>query len=350
MSEERMFDLPFALRVNPERSAARARNLAWAREQSLLSGDEAERRYLLGVVAELAAFAYPGAAGPPLDLAFDVMGWFFLFDDQFDLPDGRYPHAALAACRAMIEFVRLPAHELSAFAPPIVRAFADCWQRMTDGMTPDWVQRMAHMWVDYLDGHFTEAADLRHPLGVSPQTHLLLRRKTIGMRPSLALGERITRAEVPVVAWYSTHLEAMRLTTLDVVIYVNEVFSFDRDEACGNANLARLLMQERDCERPDAMHLIRGRAHADVRRFMELERQIPELCDALTLDRNGREAVHLHVTCMRDWMVGAYGWHVASGRYTADSAPMASAGHAGMLNVSDLSSWRYDAADSLGTA
>lgn len=65
------------------------------------------------------------------------------------------------------------------------------------------------------------------------------------------------------------------------------------------------------------------------------------------LTGRGRDAVRHHVACMRDWMVGAYEWHVASGRYSPDTARMASADQAGMLNVTDLSSWRHDGADDI---
>jgi hypothetical protein len=94
-----------------------------ARGQNLLVGAEAERRYLFGEVAS-SRRSPTRCHRAEIDLAFDVMGWFFLFDDQFDVPDGGYPHAALAACQALINLVHQPEHPLEPGAPPVVTAFA----------------------------------------------------------------------------------------------------------------------------------------------------------------------------------------------------------------------------------
>jgi pentalenene synthase len=334
MSSERSLDLPFAARISPERAAARARDLAWARRLRLLCTPEVERRYLRSQVAELAAFAYPEATGARLDLAFDVMGWFFLFDDQFDLPDDEHPEAALEACRDVIRLVQMPASVpvLSADAPPIVTAFADCWRRLTEGMTPDWVRRTAHLWVDYLEGNYTEIAARRHPGALDFATHLAVRRKTIGIRPSLALGEWIDRIDIPPLAWYSSHLEAMRVITIDTVTYVNEIFSFDKDEARGDANLIRLLMSERGCGRDEAMRTIHDVMYADARKFIALEQDVPRLCADLELDAEPRRAVDRHVACMRDWIGANYAWHSTSARYAADAVELCAADRPGMLH------------------
>jgi Terpene synthase family 2, C-terminal metal binding len=87
--------------------------------------------------------------------------------------------------------------------------------------------------------------------------------------------ERLVRTKARTVAWHSTHLEAMRVTTLDNIIYINEVFSLENDKARGDTNLVRLLMREHGCGLTEATDLVRGRAHADAQTFLAAEGAYP---------------------------------------------------------------------------
>ncbi|WP_405533360.1 hypothetical protein [Streptomyces avidinii] len=48
---------------------------------------------------------YPYARGPSLDLCADAMGFFFVFDDQFDGPLGRDPAQTARVCQQLIDIV-----------------------------------------------------------------------------------------------------------------------------------------------------------------------------------------------------------------------------------------------------
>src|SRR5688500_10531233 len=102
MSRDLEFVVPFLFQVHPDQDAARARNLEWARSQGAVRGGEAAERCLSSKVTDLAAYLYPDVGKEELDLAYDLMGWFFLFDDQFTVPAGAHPAAAVAACQDMI--------------------------------------------------------------------------------------------------------------------------------------------------------------------------------------------------------------------------------------------------------
>ncbi|MFF9641470.1 terpene synthase family protein [Kitasatospora aureofaciens] len=67
-----------------------------------------------------------------------------------------------------------------------------------------------------------------------PPHHWRARRRTIGVRPLAALAERAGRLEVPLPAWHSSHLEAMRIATCDAIIAMNEIHSLDKDGAGGH--------------------------------------------------------------------------------------------------------------------
>lgn len=117
------------------------------RSHGLVRSDAAAERYVYSQVAESAAYGFPNTHGDDLDLCFDLLGWFF--DDQFDARDGR-DGAALDSCDRLTDLVH--GAPLPADAPPILTSFAECWERMTRGMSRTWRRRTAHDWADYLSG------------------------------------------------------------------------------------------------------------------------------------------------------------------------------------------------------
>ncbi|MFE5301965.1 pentalenene synthase [Streptomyces sp. NPDC056632] len=339
MPLESVFEVPFQCIVNPQASEARPRNLEWTRRRGLIGGPGSEKRFLFSEVAEVAAYSYPDARGEDLDLAYDLMGWFFLFDDQFDVPVGQEPLSAIAACEALIAFLHQPSSPppVSPPAAPIVGAFADTWLRMSQGMSDAWCRRTVHAWVDYLTGNLTEAADRRGAFQPPSDVRLLLRRKTIGIRPSLALAERLGRYEVPPEAYHSSHLEAMRLITIDVVVLMNEVFSLPVDEARGDPNLVTCLMNEDGLSRQQAVQRLTDQASEALDAFSALEKASGLLCRRLALRPTGADAVVQYIDAMRAWMSGSLEWHKTCGRYSARAVEQAAPDKPGYLNTVELS-------------
>ncbi|MFB7449814.1 hypothetical protein [Streptomyces sp. NPDC056194] len=98
MPQDIEFDLPFALRTSPDLDGARRRNLDWVRQQKLVVGRQALDWYRSWDMPRLAAYGFPYAQGPELDLCTDAMAFFFVFDDQFDGPLGLAPPTTSPAC------------------------------------------------------------------------------------------------------------------------------------------------------------------------------------------------------------------------------------------------------------
>ncbi|MFB7911527.1 pentalenene synthase [Kitasatospora sp. NPDC056076] len=293
MPQDVEFTVPLESRVSPDLPRARRHHLAWVRESGLLHGEDALRRYASSRVADSAAYGFPYAAGADLDLCFDLLGWLYLldnhFDDHFDgrldgrLDDGSgaRPAAArtedaVALCQDLVDHLRYGTRP-GAGAAPAVAAFADCWQRMGQGMSQEWRRRTAHDWVDYLAGWPTKIAD--RVLGVlpDPAAHLRARRRTIGLRPLLALAERAGHYEVPLPAWCSSHLEGMRIAACDAIIAMNEVHALERDEAAGRPNLVLSLMRHQGRARPEALREVGGTARRSVETFLQLRAGLAQL-------------------------------------------------------------------------
>ncbi|MEU4115530.1 pentalenene synthase [Kitasatospora sp. NPDC028055] len=300
MPQDVEFTVPLESRVSPDLPRARRHHLAWVRESGLLRDEEALRRYECLRVADSAAYGFPYAAGADLDLCFDLLGWLFLLDDHLDHHTDARPGArgdnhpaarpaarprasaaartedAVALCQQLVDHLRYGTRP-GAGAAPVVAAFADCWQRMSHGMSQEWRRRTAHDWVDYLAGWPTKIADRIPGALPDPAAHLRARRRTIGLRPLLALAERTGHYEVPLPAWCSSHLEGMRIAACDAIIAMNEVHALERDEASGRPNLVLSLMHHQGRARPEALREVGDTARRSVETFLQLHACLPQL-------------------------------------------------------------------------
>ncbi|MFD9574958.1 pentalenene synthase [Streptomyces sp. NPDC059982] len=335
MPQDVEFDIPVRSWTTPELAAARERNLQWARRTGLVGGAEAERRYLFSQVADVAAYSYPDALGADLDLAFDVNGWFFLFDDQFDVPLGQWPPAA-TVCEELIDLLHLPPGTPPLVSSPLADAFADVWQRMAHGMSRRWQGRTAQHWMEYLASNLTEAVDRRAGMVPDSEEWMRLRRKVIGVRPSIDVCERVGHFEVPAPVVYSTAVESVREVVTDVIILINEVYSLENDEARDAPNLVTCLMRERQCSRAEAIGELRRRAGIQIGRLPRLRQQISGLCQPRGLPAAAQEATSRYVDAILAYMRGIYDWHRLAGRYTPHVAQQASPTTPGYLNLGNL--------------
>ncbi|WP_048579590.1 terpene synthase family protein [Streptomyces viridochromogenes] len=155
-----------------------------------------------------------------------------------------------------------------------------------------------------------------------PETYTDLRRQTVGVHISLAMGERIGGFEVPALAWSSSLLAQLRGITIDHTILVNEVVSLEKEEAAGEPNLILSLMRHHGLARTAAIDDMIGQADALAQRFFDLQNTIPQLCQALALTPPERSAVQRFVALMRALIRGNYDWSRAAGRYTPTAKPL----------------------------
>jgi hypothetical protein len=297
-------------------TAARVRSLEWARTLGAVSGGEAAERYLSSQVSDLAAYFYPDVGKEELDLACDMMGWYFLFDDQITVPAGAHPAVGVAACQDMILLTLGSPGDASPSSTPTVSAFADVWTRMISGMSPLWRTRTAQACLGYLWGNLAEVADRQHGADLSPESFLNLRRQTVGVNFALAMGERVGHFETPALAWSSNHLAEMRIITIDHIIIVNEVVSLAKEEAAGEPNLILSLMRHEHLTRTQAINRLIEQADTAAQRFLHLEQHTPQLCDTLALSATECSAVRSYQELMRALMRGHYDWACTAGRYS----------------------------------
>ncbi|WP_027346185.1 terpene synthase family protein [Hamadaea tsunoensis] len=310
---EPRFDIPYPSRISPDVERARLEGLRWAREMGIVR-DGAETAALDAPRFDrLAAYAYPGHVGAPLDLVVELMLWFFPFDDLFDGPLGRDPAATAALIENLVAgmYAERPP---SPFDPPMVRAFLDLWHRARIGTTPSWRTRLHSDSEAYLRSYQWEAANRVRGRVPSVASYVEMRRHSIGVWPSLDVGESTGRFEIPQVAFRSDHVQTMRRLCSDVVVLVNEAYSAAKDHEHGDLNLAVLLEREEGLTARQARARVVAMAEACVADFVRLDAGLDRLCDDLNIPA-ARPDLERYADGMRSWMRGNLDWSRETVRY-----------------------------------
>lgn len=315
MPQDVEFDLPFPLRVSADLEGARLRNLDWVHRHGLAPTGESLEWYTAWDMPRLAAYGFPYAQGPELDLATDAMAFFFVFDDQLDGPLGHAPENVARVCQGMIDIVHGAAPRPG--ADPCSVAFADLWQRSTGGAPPGWAARVAHEWEYYFATQAHEAIGRLRGTPADMDTYLQVRRGIAGTALTISMGERAAGIAVPAVAFHSPQLRIMREIAVDVPLMCNDVYSLEKEEARGDMdNLVLVLEHARQCSREEAVAAAREEVTQRVARFQQLAGEVPAVCALLGLDAHQRATVDRYVEVMTAWMSGYHAWETETLRYT----------------------------------
>jgi hypothetical protein len=195
---------------------------------------------------------------------------------------------------------------------PLVDGFRDLWRRVADGRSRLWRHRFRDHWADYLPAYHREAVIRARGSLPGFFTFLRCRRDSIGVQPCLDLVERIGRYTLPDEFHSGFPLAAMRRLTADVVLFVNDIVSLDKEVAAGDVNNSVLVLrEERGCTLPQALHAVTAMANARVRRF----EQLSAVLAAAPVPPVMRAHVEHYADGMRHIMRGNLDWSLETARY-----------------------------------
>ncbi|MFF8774296.1 pentalenene synthase [Kitasatospora sp. NPDC015120] len=320
MPQDVEFALPWPLRSSPHLPRARDHTLAWLEKYGLLDGRTfTPARFADWRLAELAAFFFPEATEEGLELAGDLMGWYFApFDDRFDGSLGQRPQQAAAVCEELAG-VLLPGGTPGAGASGTVRALADIWRRSCRGMSEAWRVRAAYDWHGYLAAHLAETVDRHH--GRVMGAGECVRRRAFATSSFVVIDmiERVGGFEVPALVWHAPVLGELRRLTAEVIGMSNDLCSVEKEAAAGDEgnNLLLVLERERGMGRAEAVEEVVAAIARRVARFAVVEERVADL--GCVLSEDGAAGVRRLVTGLHDLVRGDYAWERMSGRYR--SAP-----------------------------
>ncbi|MEU4803910.1 hypothetical protein [Actinosynnema sp. NPDC023587] len=314
------FRIPFPRAISPDVSAVHPDSMAWLRGHGMLRSDAAARRVDGWRLTELAGRFFPDARGADLRLGADVMGFFFLFDDQFDHPGGLRAEA-VAVSKELLRLTSRPAGPAPAGAGPVVTAWADLWDRSCRGMSAAWRVRAAREWRRYFVGNLEESVAREAMPGDSVEDYLRLRATSIGTTPVYDLCERTQHFEIPDEVLHSHHVQAMRDLATEIVVLCNDVASTIKESARDDALNAVLFLERRGARRGPAVARVRRMVDDRLAAFQRLSGRTSRICAALDLTAEQRDRVDRYVrTALVSVVRGNYDWQRRSARFSVGDA------------------------------
>ncbi|MEU3458806.1 isoafricanol synthase [Streptomyces sp. NPDC006733] len=322
--------IPFPGRSSPHADRSRRHTLQWLRDLEILRLDQDVEEYDALRLERLMAFFYPRATGADLDLAADFNAWFFIFDDQFDGPLGRRPDDVEREVDTLVSILYEPPSPADGPANlsdnPLAEGFRDIWIRSAAGTPTVWQHRFRDHWRDYLRAYHWEALNRTRRPPMTLAAFLRGRRDSIGVQPCLDFAERCGGYTLPDML-HSGVLAEMREITGDVVIFVNDIMSVDKELAAGDVNNSViLLLDTTDHTLDGAVELIARAANARVQRFQMLAERLPAVLDEYDAGAELRAQVGDYVRAMRHVMRGNLDWSLETARYRASGVAAVSGG------------------------
>ncbi len=243
------------------------------------------------------------------------MGFYFLFDDQFDGPLGRRPAEVAEICARLAGILHGAAPDPGS---PAETAFADLWQRSTAGMPARWRARAAYNWEWYFASHPAEAAGRVCERPPDREGYLALRRGTAAMETIFDMIERIGRFEVPMAAHHHPVLRQLRQLAADIPSLSNDVRSYPKEAPTGDVNnLVMIVQRERGCSAQEACAVVTAEAQEMLARCAELVSQLPESYRALGLGPADLALAARYAQGLTAWLAGYLHWESRTGRYRA---------------------------------
>ncbi|MGG7575713.1 terpene synthase family protein [Streptomyces sirii] len=310
MPQDVEFALPFPTRISPDADAARARSVAWCRRRGLVTNSVDEGRVRRWDIAGLMAAWLPDASADRLDLAVDAVLVATFLDDQFDGPLAQQTQRVRAVCDAFHDVMASSGGVLDG-SGPLVAAFAEVWQRLSQGATAEWIDRTARHWDWYFDAYAEEADNRARRRIPTVEEHFALRRKSGFVYAMTDLSQKAYGFELPRHAYDDPVLRHMLDITADVVDTLNDVHSVEKEESRGDLhNLVLAIERESGCGRRESIARIQRLIDDWNREFLEHERAL--------LDGAERDGPVLRpfVDCMRSAMSGYLHWSRTCQRYS----------------------------------
>ncbi|QSQ14533.1 terpene synthase family protein [Myxococcus landrumensis] len=308
------FALPFESACNPDRDAARLRNLTWARRLGLVTNAVDERRYLSWDIADLTARWLPHAAGPELDLGIDAIVVGTLIDEQFDGARELPPDQVSESCDRLLEVLRSGA----GYAPSSVlaAALADVWERTCRGASLEWARRAALHWQWFIEAFPKEARWRQGSAHLARDNYLALRRESGLVSMMVDLIEKANGFETTERARQLPNVQRLLILAVDVIDTMNDVCSVDKEVSRGDVhNLVLVLQAEQGLSRAAAM----AEAYDCMKRwcdeYVRVAAQLAEDCAQQGLSGVETDAVLRLARGIEAAIGGHPDWYQGTGRY-----------------------------------
>jgi len=281
------------------------RSLEWAARTGLVDDTAGLAAMRFG---DLACRAYPRAS---VDDRVLITGWLMyvaVLDDQFDHAEDL--RAMQATFRQISRYLRTG--RFMWFGPraggdqPLLRSLASLWRRTSAPMPPIWQIRFAQSMNTFLAGVTTEARYRQAGRRLSLDEYLGLRRDTSACHLLFDLIQLAGHQPLPDAIHLHPGVDAVRTTAVDVVAWINDLASMDKEEAAGSDhNLVLTVRRTGGLSAPLARAVATDMVNDGIARLWADSEALPDFGAGLTD----------YLAGLRFWVRANMDWSARSGRY-----------------------------------
>ncbi|WP_030303067.1 terpene synthase family protein [Streptomyces katrae] len=328
--------MPYPVRVNPYLPALREEAETWAREMSMLDGDEAPSphraiwtlsQFHAMAVDQLTAWALPDASLADLRLNHRFNLWALAWDDYFasafkrtgDLTGAQAFTARLHAFLPTEPGARLPAP-----ANAVERGMADLQQRLFPPRMAHWRQGLNRALARYIDAGVQELANSRAGRVPDLIEYAQFRRESFAAYTAPYSVELSTGARIPEQIRHSRVFRALLDAFMDYMGMANDIASYQReihDEHDVN-NLVIVLQTSLRSTVQEAMQAAADLVTARLRHFEHLTRsELPPVVRRARLNHGERIDLEAWLRGASSFLSGLHAWYTRAPRYAPAHGP-----------------------------
>ncbi|WP_327130325.1 hypothetical protein OG311_02015 [Streptomyces sp. NBC_01343] len=318
------YRIPWTARAAPNPHADHARRYSnqWAVDVGLARTPQEQACIRAWDLVELAARTTPEAGPDGLALGCCWLAWSGAIDDHLTA----LPLAEHDAFTARLAEVLTANTGTTADDHPLARTMDNLWQTSQRRMSPDWAVRFRSELIRTFDAMRIEV--IQRSTGTVPDfhTYLAARRPSSGTEPFFELAELANGEEIPEDITRLGLVRTLRDLTVDHVCWVNDIISYDRENALfeGTWGLVPVILNDRPhLTENQVVHHIVEMADERARSFHHITSLLPEYATSLGLTDTDRTWLGRQVGILRNWLVGNLDWHCATAylRYQDHRAP-----------------------------
>ncbi|MFC3942914.1 terpene synthase family protein [Pseudomonas gingeri] len=291
------------VRVNPHAPLAEVEALRWVQRFRLARGDEALERFKRIKCGAFAGHTYPHAPPEKVILGAELIGWLFLFDDQYG--EGQEAITMARVFDSCMETLRTGQPPL--LEPlPFHGALADLNARFSALGQPLWQRLFAQSMGAYFSGCLFELPYRQSGLCPTLDAYIRLRTWSIGALPVFDL---ILLEMNPLPLPLRAPLIAFREHCAQLTAWVNDLHSYTKETASHDPlNLVAVLQQERQLLLEDAFLAAVDLYRQGLATMSDLARSIQASPHCTPQEKT-------LVQGTIDWVHGNTAWTRLSGRY-----------------------------------
>ncbi|MGW4849182.1 terpene synthase family protein [Nocardia brasiliensis] len=259
---------------------------------------------------------YPHAGVDDLALVTDWNCWGFLYDDEFNGHLGALPGAVTASVEGMIEIICAPAAFRETSERPLARALADMMRRFRGSASAIWFHRFSEHFAAGLTGFAHHSAARAAGGSTSIEDYLAHRRLDIVSDPLLDFIELTDDCELSPVVHTSPAVLRLRRAALDIIIMINDVFSYDKELRCGDTeNAVAVLERSTGLAREEATARAIEIANQNILVLVEATETLPAALRKLDADLDQIDRALRFLTGVQTVVKATYDIHLESARY-----------------------------------